>query len=429
MSSATQAAATVHDLRRVDGKAELIAGRIVHLMPSGHTPNRVAGRIYRSLDDHAEATGRGVAFTHNMGFVVPELSSGRQSFSPDVSYYLGPIPTDEMDFVEGPPTFAVEVRSKGDYDKAAETEMAAKCAELFRSGYEGRLGRRPQVQGDPGLPGSEAGSTDGSRPGTGSRREVGRAGMAHSGGPHLRMSSATCAGTGNRFGRRVGLVCSSRLCGCVLAHSAESAAISWRRRSRRPDPEHADGPDPAAHAPGDIVVRQAFHVAEEDDFAIELRKPLEDFRQPSLSLLAVEPRPHRRRRVGQGVAQPLRRFCQRPIERDFVRQIAPAHPRSGETRGPAPGPESCAARRQARHRIGRGTEATRGRPRGSSAARRRKGRTWLGSGSQPASGQAGAASRDTCAGRPADRWSQPGRARSRVVPPAGSSRQSGYRLA
>jgi Putative restriction endonuclease len=75
MSSVTQAAATIDDLRRVEGKAELIAGRIVHLMPTGYQPNLVAARIYRSLDDHAEATGLGVAFTDNMGFTVPEDST------------------------------------------------------------------------------------------------------------------------------------------------------------------------------------------------------------------------------------------------------------------------------------------------------------------------------------------------------------------
>jgi Uma2 family endonuclease len=39
-----------------------------------------------------------------------------------------------MDFVEGPPTFAVEVRSKGDYGDAAEAEMAAKRADYFLAG-------------------------------------------------------------------------------------------------------------------------------------------------------------------------------------------------------------------------------------------------------------------------------------------------------
>ena len=134
MASVTQTAATLDDLQRVDGKAELVAGRIVHLMPTGYLPNRVAARIYRSLDDHAEATDLGAAFTDNMGFTVPELPSGRQSFSPVASYYLGPLPRDKMDFVIGPPTFAVEVRSKGDYGDSAEAAMAAKRAHYFEAG-------------------------------------------------------------------------------------------------------------------------------------------------------------------------------------------------------------------------------------------------------------------------------------------------------
>ena len=43
-------------------------------------------------------------------------------------------PTNEMDFVEGPPTFAVEVRSESDYGNAAEDEMAAKRADYFLAG-------------------------------------------------------------------------------------------------------------------------------------------------------------------------------------------------------------------------------------------------------------------------------------------------------
>ena len=134
MSSAIQKAATLADLSRVEGKAELIAGRIVHLMPTGHRPSQVAFRIARSLDDHAGAIGRGVAYTDNMGFVVPELSSGRASFSPDASYYDGQLPSDDMNFVEGPPTFAVEVRSKNDYGNTAESALAAKRADYFEAG-------------------------------------------------------------------------------------------------------------------------------------------------------------------------------------------------------------------------------------------------------------------------------------------------------
>src|SRR5205823_6599890 len=134
MATVDRAQATLDDLYREKGKAELIGGRIVHLMPTGRKPNRVAGRIFRSLDEHAENTGRGEAYTDNMGFTVPVLPSGRQSFSPDASYYDGPLPADDMDFIQGAPTFAVEVRSKTNYGDAAEAEMAAKRADYFQAG-------------------------------------------------------------------------------------------------------------------------------------------------------------------------------------------------------------------------------------------------------------------------------------------------------
>jgi Uma2 family endonuclease len=134
MPETSTTVATLADLARTPDKAELIGGRIVPLMPTGHLPNRIAARIFRSLDDHAEATGRGVAYTDNMGFAVPELSSGRQSFSPDASFYVGPLPGDEMGFVEEAPTLAVEVRSKGDYGDAAEAALAPKRADYFEAG-------------------------------------------------------------------------------------------------------------------------------------------------------------------------------------------------------------------------------------------------------------------------------------------------------
>ena len=134
MSSATRVAATLDDLFRVTSKAELIAGRIVHLIPTGRKPSRVAFRIARSLDDHAEATGLGEAYGDNIGFAIPVLSSRRQSFSPDASYFSGPFPTNEMRFLEDPPTFAVEMRSENDYGDAAEAAMAAKRADYFEAG-------------------------------------------------------------------------------------------------------------------------------------------------------------------------------------------------------------------------------------------------------------------------------------------------------
>src|SRR5204863_7857407 len=65
---------------------------------------------------------------------VAQLRSGRESFTPDASYYIGPRPANRMRFTEGAPTFAVEVRSENDYSPAAEQEMAAKRADYFAAG-------------------------------------------------------------------------------------------------------------------------------------------------------------------------------------------------------------------------------------------------------------------------------------------------------
>src|SRR6266436_3270795 len=128
--SVGQRRATLEDLYKEPGKAELIGGRIVHYMATGYKPHRVASRIFLSLHDYAEQTGVGEAFTDNMGFAVKELTSGRESFSPDAAYYKGELPKNPMWFIEGSPTFAVEVRSEND----DETEMADKRADYFEAG-------------------------------------------------------------------------------------------------------------------------------------------------------------------------------------------------------------------------------------------------------------------------------------------------------
>ncbi len=126
--------ATLDDLGKVEGKAELIEGRIVRFMPTGFLPNRIALRIARSLDEYAESTGLGMALTDNIGFAVPKLPSGRESFAPDASFYDGPAPENPMRFIQGAPRFAVEVRSETDYGAAAERAMAAKRADYFAAG-------------------------------------------------------------------------------------------------------------------------------------------------------------------------------------------------------------------------------------------------------------------------------------------------------
>ncbi|GAC1327618.1 MAG: hypothetical protein NVSMB14_18250 [Isosphaeraceae bacterium] len=134
MSISSTTRATVADLYREEGKAELIAGRIVNFMPVSRRHNRIAFKIARSLDDFAEAEGRGEAYTDNMGFVVPELSSGRESFSPDASYYAGPFLDDPGRFISGTPTFAIEVRSESDRGPAALRAMTAKRLDYFEAG-------------------------------------------------------------------------------------------------------------------------------------------------------------------------------------------------------------------------------------------------------------------------------------------------------
>ena len=127
--------ATLDDLMGVKGKAELIAGRIVRYMPTGLLPNRVARRIVRSLEDYVPSLGRGEACTDSLGYAMrPPLPSGRQSFSPDASFYDGPLPADLMKFVDGPPTFAAEVRSESDYSPAKDRDYAAERRDDFFAG-------------------------------------------------------------------------------------------------------------------------------------------------------------------------------------------------------------------------------------------------------------------------------------------------------
>jgi Uma2 family endonuclease len=136
MASISETRATLEDLARVEGRAELIGGRIVPLMASGDAPSDVALAIAVSLHAHVKRTGHGVAKADGTGYAVQELASGRESFQPDASYYDGPRPSDRMRFIQGAPKFAVEVRSENDYGPAAEIEMAAKRDDYFAAGTE-----------------------------------------------------------------------------------------------------------------------------------------------------------------------------------------------------------------------------------------------------------------------------------------------------
>lgn len=125
---------TVDDLYRVQGKAELVHGELIHMSPAGRRHGRASLKIARSLDEHADHCGGGIAFGDNVGFLVnlPD----RQSFSPDAAW----LATDEADaeldyrFVDGAPAFAVEIRSPSDETLPGERALQQKIADYFDAG-------------------------------------------------------------------------------------------------------------------------------------------------------------------------------------------------------------------------------------------------------------------------------------------------------
>lgn len=126
--------ATFDDLMKVDGKAELIGGRIIEFMASGRLHGRLSKRIVNSLDAFIGGPGGAEAFGDSVGYAIdPPLASGRQSFSPDASYYAGPW-SDDTSFIFGPPTFAAEVRSENDYGPAMDKEYEDKRGDYFAAG-------------------------------------------------------------------------------------------------------------------------------------------------------------------------------------------------------------------------------------------------------------------------------------------------------
>ena len=109
--------ATVEDLYRVQetGKAELVNGEIVLVAPTGGIPGRAGGELYKSLRDYERRTGRGCAFSDNVGFTVDLPHRG--SFSPDAAFHAGHLRGEQ--FLDGAPIFVAEVRRGNDYGERA----------------------------------------------------------------------------------------------------------------------------------------------------------------------------------------------------------------------------------------------------------------------------------------------------------------------
>jgi Uma2 family endonuclease len=126
----TKTHATIEDLYKVEGKAEIVNGEIVEMPPAGDDPHGASLNVAISLRAYEKQTGRGRAYTEGAGFHVNLPHRG--AFSPDAAYHIGP--RTGMRFLEGAPIFAVEVRSENDYGRAAERARQDKRADYFACG-------------------------------------------------------------------------------------------------------------------------------------------------------------------------------------------------------------------------------------------------------------------------------------------------------
>ena len=122
--------ATLEDLYAVEGKAELVDGRLILMSPSGDAHSMAARNIVFRLTQHEWENGGGRAYVDGAGFIA----STRRSFSPDAAWYVGPQYGEKL--LQGVPALAVEVRSPEDYGPAAERRMAAKRADYFAEGTQ-----------------------------------------------------------------------------------------------------------------------------------------------------------------------------------------------------------------------------------------------------------------------------------------------------
>ena len=109
----------IAELYKIDGKAEIVGGRIVMMSPTGDMPSSAGGEIFVSLRLYARRHG-GKAYGDNAAFLV-DLPD-RKSFCPDAAYYTGP--RTRMKFLS----------QARDYGPAAEKEMATKRADYFAAG-------------------------------------------------------------------------------------------------------------------------------------------------------------------------------------------------------------------------------------------------------------------------------------------------------
>jgi Uma2 family endonuclease len=123
---------TIEDLYRVpeNGKAEIVNGELILMPSTGDLPSSAAFNIASSLREFARGKNIGRAYPDDTGYKVN--LPGRESFSPDASFYTGK--ATGMKFLEGAPAFAAEVRSEFDYGRKAEAAINRKRGDHFAAG-------------------------------------------------------------------------------------------------------------------------------------------------------------------------------------------------------------------------------------------------------------------------------------------------------
>ena len=84
----TKTRATIEDLYKVAGKAELVNGEIAEIPPTGDEPSTAAFQVAMRVYAYTQQTGQGRAYPDSTGFHVN--LPHRESFSPDAAYHTGP---------------------------------------------------------------------------------------------------------------------------------------------------------------------------------------------------------------------------------------------------------------------------------------------------------------------------------------------------
>lgn len=130
--------ALFEELSRIEGKGEIVDGKVVEITGSGPWPGDTAALILFALFQYVKRTKGGHAVGDRNTFRVN--MPHRLSFSPDVAYHTGSrIP---MKYYEGAPAFAVEIRSENDYGRPCGTRDGAEAGRLFCRRDAGGVGCR-----------------------------------------------------------------------------------------------------------------------------------------------------------------------------------------------------------------------------------------------------------------------------------------------